>query len=79
MVEVDAEDDLSAPISPVTWAKAVVCSVFSLVSCTEWLRTTVSRADWLGVGISVLIGSLGRPGSIKEKTVILLCPEKIWL
>ena len=72
-MEVDAEDDRRAPISPVTWAKVVVSSVFSSVSCTEWLRTTVSRPDWPGVDISVLIGSLGRPGSIKKSLAQLFC------
>ena len=78
-VEVDSEAVLNAPISPVTWAKADVSSVFNLVSCAEWLRTTVSRPDWPGVGISVPIGCLGRPGSIKNFWLSYsVTAQKIW-
>ena len=44
---VETEEVLISPISPVTWENAEEISVFSLVSCAAWLRTTVSRAGML--------------------------------
>ena len=54
------------PISPVTWPNAEDSSVFSLPNWSEWARTTVSRAGWLG-DPPAPVGCLGHPGSMGER------------
>ena len=39
--EVETEEVLSSPISPVPWENAEESSEISFVSCAEWLRTSL--------------------------------------